>query len=178
MTHPHLNGVFHTGIVVSDLEAGMATYGEALGYHWSPPKQSIAPVRTRQGLMERETWVTFSLEGPHHIELLEHVDPTPFASVPGCPHLHHIGAWVSDLAAEISRLESLGFTCELRSGTTGGTAGYLHNPGGGLLVELVSDSSRPEIESRWQTEEGAPQPTLQILELFASRHNRRKILEE
>lgn len=143
---------FHTGIVVDDLVTAMAAYSEAFGLEWATPLHSTHRLRTERGLQPRETWAAYSLQGPHHLELLEHTDSTVYESLPGGPRINHMGYWTDDLPAEIARLEGAGMRCRLHGESPGGwltRMAYLEDGNGGLYVELVDSELEPEFNAWW-----------------------------
>jgi catechol 2,3-dioxygenase-like lactoylglutathione lyase family enzyme len=161
VSHPGLHGPFHTGIVVDDLAEAMATYGTAFGLEWALPKHSTHPLRTERGLLPRDTWVTFSLEGPHHLELLEHADSTAYDHLPGAPRINHLGYWSDDLPVEIARLEAAGLRCRLHGESPDGWLSrfaYLEDPQSSMFVELVDAELRDEFNA-WWSGTGEPPPS-------------------
>jgi catechol 2,3-dioxygenase-like lactoylglutathione lyase family enzyme len=161
MTHPLFAGLTHTGIIVDDLDAAMENYSAALGLHWANPLRSNFPLQTRAGALPREMRVTYSHEGPHHLELIQLVDSTAYDAVEGGPLVHHMGYSVKDMEAEIARLEALGFPSELRGENHGADVelmfSYHRVPHGGLFIELSNDLLQPGIQawangsSSWQS---------------------------
>ena len=146
--------LFHTGVIVDDLERAMSTWGVALGLHWAPPKTATTPMRCPDGVLGREVRFSYSVEGPHHIELLQQVDPSPYLSLTGGRHIHHLGYYTRDLPGQSRRLEELGFPCEL-SGVTDSAAGdggvaraTFHRDvlAPGMWIELVDDSVASDID--------------------------------
>jgi catechol 2,3-dioxygenase-like lactoylglutathione lyase family enzyme len=150
--------LFHTGVIVTDLEEAMASYGEAFGLHFAPPKVAATPMRCPAGVLEREARFTYSVEGPHHIELLQQVQPAPYLELTGGPQIHHLGYYTRDLVTETARLEALGFVAELTGVAPDGglaRASYLRNPfQPGMWVELVDDSVAADIDP-WMAEAAA-----------------------
>jgi hypothetical protein len=170
-----IGAAFHTGIVVDDLAQAMVAYGEAFGLHWSTPKHSTHRMRTEHGLLPRDTWVAFSLEGPHHLELLEHRDATAYQGLPGGPRVNHIGYWVDDLPAEIQRLEAVGMHCRLHGESPDGwltRMAYLDDGTGGLYIELVDAELRAAFDDWWSGDDrpapDAPGRSFPIRNLFGS----------
>jgi hypothetical protein len=147
--------LFHTGIIVDDLERAMSQWGVALGLHWAPPKTATTPMRCPEGVMGREVRFTYSLEGPHHVELLEQVDPSPYLSLTGGRHIHHLGYFTRDLPGQSRRLEELGFPAELSGVTPDGGVGratFHRNPmAPGMWIELVDDTVASDIDP-WMAE--------------------------
>jgi hypothetical protein len=142
--------LFHTGVIVDDLEVAMRTWGVALGLHWAPPKTATTPMSCPQGVLPREVRFTYSVEGPHHIELLEQVDATPYLALTGGRHIHHLGYFTADLVGQSQRLEQLGFPCELSGVIADGLrnrATFHRNPlAPGMWIELVDRSVADDID--------------------------------
>lgn len=143
--------MFHTGMIVNDLETSMRQFSAAFGFTWAEPQRVVADLRGPKGIKRREAVGTYSLEGPHHIELVQQIDAAVWHDVTGGPLVHHIGFWVDDLAGEVARLEALGFRPEVSGVAADGGPGdfvYIHNHLGGLWLELVDSAMRPGVE-RW-----------------------------
>jgi hypothetical protein len=150
-------GLFHTGIIVPDLEAAMRDLGEALGVGWVEPLESEGLVQVPGGPRFRRSRITYSVEGPHHIELIQQLDDTAWRAVKDGPLIHHLGFSVTDLTAESERLVKLGFSREAWHEAEDGALvryAYHHNPHGGIFIELVEQSQRTMV-ARW-LETGRP----------------------
>lgn len=163
MTHPQMTGLFHTGMVVRDLDLAMADLTEAFGFSWAPPARSAGNLHSPAGLAFRESRLTFSLEGPHHIELVEQVDSTAWQHGTGGPMVHHLGFVVDDLPAEVERLNRIGFKSEfVQEASDGGMGGfsYHYNHHGGLWLELVASSVKA-LTDRWIEDGTLPNPSLE-----------------
>ena len=143
--------MYHTGIVVNDLEEAMDSYSRAFGFRWAEPVPGGGCLETRSGPLPRMDWFTYSLDGPHRIELVEQIDNTAWAAAPGGPRLHHVGYFVDDVVTEIARLEILGFRSELRSVNADGQTymSYHHDPNGGPYVEIVDQRVAGILEPWW-----------------------------
>ena len=150
MTYPGAITLFHTGMVVDHLELAMEDLGAALGLAWAEPTEVSCEVWANGVVGTRETLVTISVEGPHHIELIEHVGTPPDQRLTGGPRVHHVGMWTPDFAGEVRRLEGLGFKSEL-SGTQDGQFpamfSYHYNHHGGLWIEVLSQELYQGLES-------------------------------
>lgn len=141
--------LYHTGIIVENLDKAMDTMGEALGLLWAPPRTSKVPLLCPEGVLDREVRFTYSLQGPHHIELLEQVNPAPYLSLTGGRRVHHLGYFTDDLATASADLEERGFRREL-SGVdeNGGVARatfHYNEESPGMWIELVSHEIAAEI---------------------------------
>jgi hypothetical protein len=150
MSHPNMPGLFHTGIIVDDLDLAMQEMGEAFGLHWVEPFTAAGQIRIPDGnAAHRASRVTYSREGPHHLELIEHVDATAWNAAPGGHYVHHIGFSVKDLPAEVRRLQSIGYDLQFSGIADDGTLArmsYLRARSGGLWIELLDASRRGQIE--------------------------------
>jgi hypothetical protein len=150
--------LYHTGVIVDDLEAAMHLWGSALGLHWAPPLTSSVPLLCPTGVEPREVVFTYSLEGPHHIELLEQVNPAPYLNLTGGRHIHHLGYFTTDLPGESARLEGLGLRRELsgvaKDGAVARATFHIHPVSPGMWIELV-DQSVAEFTDPWLSEAAA-----------------------
>lgn len=150
-------GLFHTGIIVDDLEEAMATMGAAFGLDWAPPMRSGGHIHAPGGgTAFRSSYVTYSTGGPHHLELIEQIDDTAWRMATGGPKVHHLGFSVDDLAGEVARLQALGYRLEfsgMAADGSRGNMGYLHDPHGGLWIELVETGLRSQLEHWMRTGE-------------------------
>ncbi|HEY8527286.1 MAG TPA: VOC family protein [Acidimicrobiales bacterium] len=102
---PHAD-LFHTGIVVDDLEAARDELGRLFGVTWFEGGGEVR-VLTDDGARTVRAAYALSQEGPHHIELAQAVPGTVWtAAAPG--QAHHLGYWVDDVAAASAELARLG----------------------------------------------------------------------
>jgi len=144
--------IFHTGIRVPDLDAAMAELGENLSVTWAESREVEAmPVWTpADGLTSVPLRYVYSCEGPQHIELLESAPGSPWHCGDN-PGVHHIGVWVSDVAAEVQTVLSKGWTVALAGAAPDdgfGSFAYVQPPNG-MLVEVVNDAILPMFEEWW-----------------------------
>lgn len=144
--------IFHTGIRVPDLNAAMSELGESLGVTWAESREvAEMPVWTPiTGMQMVPLRYVYSCEGPQHIELLESAPGSPWHCGDN-PGVHHIGVWVSDVAAEVEAVLAKGWTVAL-AGTAPedgyGSFAYVQPPNG-MLVEVVNDAIEPMFEQWW-----------------------------
>jgi hypothetical protein len=135
--------LFHTGIVVDDLETAKDELGGQLGLTWF---EGGAAVRLLGGGGTRTVSTSYALsrEGPHHVELTQSIDGTLWeAAAPG--HAHHIGYWVDDVEAASAVLTEGGSPRVARVGMDddGPPMCAYHRMPTGLYVEVVSRALRP-----------------------------------
>jgi hypothetical protein len=143
--------LFHTGFIVPDLRAAMDDYGAAMGVTWAAPRVIEEMNLWRPGGVERlRLEYVYSAEGPQHIELLCGTVGSYYD--PATQHGFHVGVWIEDVAAETERLIAAGWTLRAASAAPNdgyGAFTYLQPPGGGMIVELVSDALLPAFEEWW-----------------------------
>ncbi|MTD12406.1 hypothetical protein GIS00_00420 [Nakamurella sp. YIM 132087] len=149
MSVPPFLKLYHTGIIVDSLDDAMESWGRTLGLDWAPPLSSTVPLLCPDGVVGREVRFTYSLQGPHHIELLEQIDPSPYLNVTGGRHVHHLGYFTDDLPGAAAHLSEQGFRMEL-SGVAddGGVARasfHYSELSPGMWIELVSHEIAAEI---------------------------------
>jgi catechol 2,3-dioxygenase-like lactoylglutathione lyase family enzyme len=143
--------LYHVGVRVPDLEAAMTELGKGLGVTWAKVVERDQPVWTPEdGAYAIPLRFTYSCEGPQHIELLQGARGSLWdgADLPG---LHHMGAWIDDVAAETDRLIAAGWTLEMaqKSPEDGyGSMTYVRSPTG-FRFEPVSAAVRPRFERWW-----------------------------
>ena len=102
--------LYHTGIVVPDLDTAMARLSALAGYRWINPLNYTLPFRTATGTRELTSTVVYSVQAPH-VELLQEVAGSPWTAAPG-NSVHHLGYFTDDLAESARALEDNGFTFE------------------------------------------------------------------
>lgn len=136
--------LYHTGIVVPDLQAAMTRLSALAGYRWITPLSYTLPFRTATGIHELTSTIVYSLQSPH-IELLQEVPGTPWTAAPGnC--VHHLGYFTDSLAATAQELERNGFTFEMTGDVAGSDlamfAYYLDRAG--TRIEIVDRALFPD----------------------------------
>lgn len=127
--------LYHTGIIVSDLDAAMARLSALGGYRWTNPMSYTLPFRTTDGTAELTSTFVYSLQAPH-LELIQEVPDSPWKSAPGNA-VHHLGYFVDDLAESARVLEGNGFAFEATADTA---------PPGLALFAYFVDASGTRIE--------------------------------
>jgi hypothetical protein len=136
--------LFKTGLITSDLAVAMHHLAAALKVDWTPVQVAQLTLQRGEELEVVELAFAYSRSGPPYLELLQAQPQGYYASPPGT-HLHHVGMWVDDLAAESRRLAALGFPLEaagVREGRAPQIFAFHANPGG-LRVELVDRVMEP-----------------------------------
>ena len=111
MTPLNVEDLYHTGIVVPDLEAATERFSAMAGYSWTRSIAGPLAIRTAEGQQTVDFRFAYSLQQPH-VELIQEVPGTPW--VAGSTNaVHHLGYFTDDLAITASALQAHGFTLEL-----------------------------------------------------------------
>jgi hypothetical protein len=103
--------LYHTGIVVPDLDAAMTRLTALTGYRWITPLSYTLPFRTTAGSRELTSTIVYSVQGPH-LELVQEVPGSPWTAAPG-NSVHHLGYFTDNLAETGRMLERNGFSFEM-----------------------------------------------------------------
>ena len=130
----------HIGIAVSDLDAALKFYRDALGLEVEAPEE-VASQRVR---------AYFVPAGGAALELLEGTaDDSPITKYVAKrgPGLHHITLRVDDIGAALAQLKARGVRLideSPRPGAHGSLVAFIHPASAhGVLVELKQASSQP-----------------------------------
>jgi len=138
--------LYHAGWVVDDLQTAMSAF-QPIGLRWATPAvRTIAVGRPSRPPETFSILVSYSCDGPLHVELIEGASGSPWQTLPD-GRMHHLGWWTADLRAAITMLESESH--ELEAWMVGADRGparfaYLRAPGG-QLVEVVDVAIRPNL---------------------------------
>lgn len=133
-----LGRIDHIGVAVSDLDAAIALYSEALGM----------PLVHREVSEEQGVEAVLLDVGDGHVELLAPLGPdTPvgkFLAKRG-PGLHHVAYAVEDIDATLAELSSAGIELideEPRSGIRNSRVAFCHpRSTGSVLTEIVEPAA-------------------------------------
>lgn len=136
--------LYHTGIVVPDLDAAMARLTALAGYRWTNPLTYTVPVRTAEGTRDLTPTIVYSLQSPH-IELVKEIPGTPWVAAPGNA-VHHIGYFVDSLADAARALEDAGWTLQATAdlGETGPAMFAYYVDPAGTRIEIVDRALFPD----------------------------------
>lgn len=145
---------YHTGIIVSDLEAAMARLTALAGYRWITPVSYTLPFRMTSGTQEVTSTFVYSLQAPH-VELIKEVPGTAWTAAPGNA-IHHLGYWTDDLAESARRLEDNGFTFEATADTAGPDLALFayYVDAAGTRIEIVDRALFPDFPAFLQAAAG------------------------
>ena len=136
---PDQADLYHTGIVVHDLERAKAELSEQLGIAWGTQGESEQPVVLDSGPASLRFGFAYSAQGPHRIELVQAI-PGTLWEVPRPGSAHHLGYWSDDVPAMSAVLAARGLPLAARVGTgqpDGPVPIVMHRAPSGLYVELV-----------------------------------------
>ncbi len=144
--------LFHTGVLVPDLDQAMDELGVSLGVTWAEAQESAAQrVWTPNGGAHTlPLRFTYSCEYPQHIELLEGPADSIWDGQTN-PGVHHQGIWVDDVATETRRFLDTGWELRLSQlSPDEGFGAYTYlQPPTGVLVEFVASAMIPRFERWW-----------------------------
>ncbi len=130
--------MYHMGLVVPDVAAAVEQYSDLLGVRFATLRRSTLDVMVDGVRRSPELLVSYSIDGPPHIELIEEKSGQTWAQ--DCLGLNHIGFWAKDLRAAAARLEAGGMPARVHDvGEDGRPGRFTYHPGlGGVWVELVA----------------------------------------
>lgn len=144
--------IFQVCMLVPDLDEAMRSMGGAAGLAWAAPwTYDDLQYWTPRGVVTTpRIRVTYSLQGPQHVELIEPAAGGFFdLAVPR--GAHHVGIWSDDVGGETAALVNEGWTAEAAAVSPAegyGRVSFVRPPGGGMLMEIVSTQIRPLMRSR------------------------------
>lgn len=134
----HPGDLWHTGIVVDDLEAAKTELTATMGLAWMDGGAEVRLV-TDEGTTTVTTAYALSTQGPHHIELGASI-PDTLWSVGPPGQAHHVGYWVDDVVAvsdELSRRGAPRLAAVTMRDDLPPMCAY-HRSASGLIVEIVT----------------------------------------
>ncbi|MFC1416150.1 VOC family protein [Streptacidiphilus cavernicola] len=142
--------LFHTGLVVDDLEQAMAVLSAAAGYHWTSVMELEVTARTAAGVQAPVAQrFVLSVEEPR-LELVEAIPGTVWVS-DGTNGAHHVGYWAEAeaIAASSAALVELGLPVEASNdhAADGQLLWVYHRGPGGTRFELLSTAMRGPMEA-------------------------------
>lgn len=153
---PGVQEFFHVGYVVPDLDEAMQQLTASAGLRWAAARRLPVTLRTPAGGISTQVHLTYSVQGPPHLELIA-VQPGTIWSRDHCG-LHHLGYWSSHFHDDVDALINAGFEVEAGAVDEHGALtrfAYLREPHTGLRVELRDEERRPTTE-QWLRGEGTP----------------------
>lgn len=147
MTHPlRAADLYHTGIIVPDVDAWKARMSEVAGYRWTETMSADLPVRLADGDRVLGLRFAYSLDAPH-IELVQEIPGTPWTAT---EHIatHHLGYFCDDVATTSKQLEASGFALEACAVVDGAPSIFAyHLAPSGLRIEIVDRARMPDFSA-------------------------------
>jgi hypothetical protein len=139
MTPLRAADLYHTGIVVPDLEVSMARLAGIAGYRWTTIQAADLTIRLADGERVLPLRYAYSLDAPH-VELVQEIPGTPWTAA-----AHHLGYYCDDVPATSKLLEEAGFAFEAGAVLDGTQAFFAyHVDPSGLRVEIVDRALIPD----------------------------------
>jgi len=141
--------MFHTGVVVADVEAAKEEFSAALGVTWGLEGEVDVPVVFEDGVRQMHMRFAYTVEGPPYLELVQLVEGTIF-TVAGGGGAHHVGYWCADMEGTSAALEAQGLG---RVATVGVQSleehamWILQRSPSGLYIELVDEALKAGFEA-------------------------------
>ncbi|MFE6821013.1 VOC family protein [Streptomyces sp. NPDC057690] len=138
--------LYHTGIVVPDVDAWKDRMGAVAGHRWTATLSAELPVRLAEGDRVLNLRYAYSLDAPH-IELVQEIPGTPWTA---SEHLatHHLGYFCDDLATTSHRLAESGFALEACAVVDGTPSVFAyHLAPCGLRIEIVDRARIPDLSA-------------------------------
>jgi len=143
--------LYHTGIVVPDLDAAKARLSALAGYRWINPLTYTLPFRTVTGTRELTSTVVYSVQAPY-VELLQEVPGSPWTAAPG-NSVHHLGYFTDNLGDSARMLEDNGFTFEMTADVSGSELALFayYIDAFGTRIEIVDRALFPDFPAFLQS---------------------------
>lgn len=136
--------LYHTGIVVDDVEAAKAEYTDLMGVAWGPEGEFDVGVWLPDGRRNVTFRMAYTAEGPHRLELVRAI-PGTLWSVGGAGQAHHLGYWCDDVPGTSAELSHRGLALLAKVGVDedgGNPVAVFHQARTGAYIELVSSAGR------------------------------------
>lgn len=148
--------LYHSGIVVDDVEATMQWFADTAGYRWCEPYAGEQVVETPDGERTIPLHIAYTIDEPR-LELVGTVPGTCW--VPATSGIHHHGYWSDDVDADVDTLTAHGHQLEARApDPTSGTSLWAYCMGPvGTRIELVSRALEPLMTPWFTTERSSSQ---------------------
>lgn len=144
---PSVQNCFHFGYVVPELAEAMERLTASAGLRWAAARTRPTLLRTPAGEISTHVYLTYSMQGPPYLELIEEQPGTIW----GREHagFHHMGYWSGRFTDDIDTLTNAGFEFEAGAVDEHGALtrfAYLREPHTGLRIELRDEARRPQME--------------------------------
>ena len=141
--------LYHTGIVVEDLDATRRWLTALAGYRWCDEYAGDQVVETGGGQLTVPLRFAYSRSEPR-LELIEAVPGTVWE--PAASGVHHLGFWSADVDRDVATLVRSGRELEVRASLPDGSTRWAYCGGvGGPRIELVSRMLEPMMAAWFAT---------------------------
>jgi catechol 2,3-dioxygenase-like lactoylglutathione lyase family enzyme len=136
---------YHTGLVVPDVRETAARYSDLLGLRFASLRRSTMSVVVDGEPREAELLVTYSIDGPPYLELIEEQSGGVWGS--DALGLSHVGFWAADLPDAVERMAAMVLPSRVHEVDSNGRLNrFSFHPGdGGLWLELVATLFQPQL---------------------------------
>jgi catechol 2,3-dioxygenase-like lactoylglutathione lyase family enzyme len=138
------SNLFHTGIVVKDIEAAKTEYTDVFGVGWAFQGEFEMPVWMPSGPITISFCFAYTAEGPHRLELVREL-PGTLWTVAGAGQVHHVGYWADDVGEASAELSRRGLPLCAKVGTDSPDALapiVIHQASTGAYIELIDVAMR------------------------------------
>ena len=141
--------LYHTGLVVDDLDATMRWFTDVAGYAWCEPFAGEQVVQLPGGERTLMMRGVYSLSEPR-LELVGMVPDTLWQ--PTNAGVHHLGYWSDDVDRDVAMLVANGAQLEARSLLPDGSSLWAYcRAASGQRIEFVSRMLEPAMSAWWAT---------------------------
>src|SRR5437016_13900901 len=139
--------LYHTGLVVDDIEATMRLFTDVAGYEWCDQFAGEQVVQLPGGERTLTMRGVYSLSEPR-LELVGTIPDTLWE--PSNAGVHHLGYWSDDVDADVATLLAHGAQLEANSFNLDGTSLWAYcRAASGQRIEFVHRSLEPLISLFW-----------------------------
>jgi Glyoxalase/Bleomycin resistance protein/Dioxygenase superfamily len=137
--------LYHVGLTVPDLHEAMELYSRAFGFDWATVHERSPTVIVDGVSREAEIAVTYSVQGPPYLELVEERRGDIWGAA-GLS-LTHVGFWAEDIDAARGGLEAMGLPTRMHAPDIEGAPMRFsyHQTSSGLWIELVHTRFKAEL---------------------------------
>jgi hypothetical protein len=139
------SNLFHTGIVVEDIDAAKQEYADLLGVGWGFHGEFEMPVWFPSGPSKISFSFAYTAEGPHRLELVRQLPGTLWTAT-GAGQVHHVGYWCDDVVDASAELARRGLPLCAKVGVDDPDAPspiVIHQASTGAYLELIDIAMRP-----------------------------------
>ena len=141
--------LYHTGLVVDDIDATMRWFTEVAGYEWCDQFVGEQVVQLPGGERTLTMNGVYSLSEPR-LELVRTIPDTLWQ--PTNAGVHHLGYWSDDVDSDVARLVANGAELQASSFLPDGSSLWAYcRAASGPRIEFVSRVLEPILSAWWTT---------------------------